>query len=294
MAYIGGDKVLIFGGDNGGDQTWIYDLSDNNWILDSNTTNPSTRIRHSLCETSLIGLSYLVLFGGDTGGNETWTFGGGDYALPVKLSSFIAQAGDGKVTLKWTTDSEENNLGFIIERSIRNNNSFEEMASYVNYPELEGQGNTSSQTNYSFTDNLVQNGITYKYRLSDVDFNGDRTYHNIVSATPNSQGIEIERIEPITSRFQLFQNYPNPFNPETTIKFEVPVTQSGSEKVEITIYNSIGERVKNLFSGVLDGGVYEIKWNGENNNGLKQPSGVYFVNYRTNYLLKYRKILLVK
>ena len=71
-------------------------------------------------------------------------------------------------------------------------------------------------------------------------------------------------------------------------------SQSGSEKVELTIYDSIGEQVKNLFSGILSGGVYELKWNGKDDNGLRLPSGVYFVNYRTDYLAKYRKILLVK
>jgi protein gp37 len=36
MAYIGDDKVIIFGGISGNsfaaiDETWVYDLSDNSW-----------------------------------------------------------------------------------------------------------------------------------------------------------------------------------------------------------------------------------------------------------------------
>ncbi len=39
-----------------------------------------------------------------------------DASLPVELASFTATAGDGKVTLKWATESEIENLGFIMER----------------------------------------------------------------------------------------------------------------------------------------------------------------------------------
>jgi hypothetical protein len=299
MAYIGSDKALLFGGHDLtslSNETWIYDLSQNSWVLDLNTTQPLGRDYFGLSETSLDGSSYLVLFGGYSGGNlgDTWTFGGGDYALPVSLSSFTAISGDGKVTLKWTTQSEEDNVGFIIERSIGNVNSFGELASYINYNELQGKINSSTVTNYTFTDNTVINGMTYYYRLSDVDLNGNRFFHQIVNATPNTQGIHVEKKEPILSKFYLYQNYPNPFNPETTIKFEVPLTQVGLEQIELTIYSSIGKKVKDIFSGSLAPGVYEIKWNGQNDDEIKQPSGVYFIHYQTNHMSKNRKILLVR
>jgi hypothetical protein len=84
MAYIGGDQVVLFGGSNGGNETWVYDLSDDSWAQDANTTQPSARRSHALSETSMDGYSYPVLFGGYAGGfdDETWTFGGGDYLFP--------------------------------------------------------------------------------------------------------------------------------------------------------------------------------------------------------------------
>jgi hypothetical protein len=94
-AYIGGDKVLLFGGANGGHQedTWIYDLSDGDWTQDANTTQPSARREFGLAESSMDGSNYPVLFGGeDASGNddETWTFGGGDYPVPVEIFSSTA------------------------------------------------------------------------------------------------------------------------------------------------------------------------------------------------------------
>jgi len=79
MAYLGGDRVLLFGGRGTGDlsDTWVYDLSENTWTQDPNTVWPSGREDPGLCETSMDGSGPLVLFGGDDGADddETWTFG---------------------------------------------------------------------------------------------------------------------------------------------------------------------------------------------------------------------------
>jgi hypothetical protein len=299
MANIGGDRVLVFGGFKDPLRyydTWIYDLSDDNWVQDLNTESPSARQSLTLSETSMDGSSYLVLFGGDDGSykDDTWTFGGGDYALPVGLSSFTAVSGDGKVILKWTTQSEKDNVGFIIERFIGNDDSFEEIASYMNYTELKGKINSNTLTNYTFTDYTVINGITYYYKLIDVDLNGNHNKHQIVNATPNTNAIDIEKKEPISSQFHLYQNYPNPFNPETTIEFEIPLNSTKVDEVNLAIYNAIGEKVRDLFTGNLSGGVYTVKWDGKDTKGIIQPSGIYIIRLSTNYLAVAKKMILMR
>ncbi|MBM3234711.1 hypothetical protein FJZ31_00250 [Candidatus Poribacteria bacterium] len=130
MAYIGGDGALVFGGYNGAtgrfNDTWVYDLSGNRWTLDSNTTQPSKREHLGLSETSMDGSNYLVLFGGydGTGDDETWTFGGGDYSLPVELSSFTVTSGDRQVTLRWVTETEVGNVGFALYRSTEKDSNY--------------------------------------------------------------------------------------------------------------------------------------------------------------------------
>jgi hypothetical protein len=47
----------------------------------------------------------------------------------------------------------------------------------------------------------------------------------------------------IPEGFTLSQNYPNPFNPLTTISFFIPIFS----KLELSIYNVIGKRIKTLF-----------------------------------------------
>ena len=43
MAYLGGDQVLLFGGElpsGSSDETWVYDLSDNTWTSQVLATVP--------------------------------------------------------------------------------------------------------------------------------------------------------------------------------------------------------------------------------------------------------------
>ncbi len=210
-----------------------------------------------------------------------------DLPLPVELSAFTAVAGNGFISLEWTTQSELNNLGFIVERAIESpDGPYQEIASFQNSPELQGQGNTSQETHYEFTDTLLRNDFTYYYYLIDVDFNGVRTYHGPISARP-SVTAEIQK-------FTLHPNFPNPFNPETTIKFEVPAIENGRSTVELAIFNGIGQKVRQLQNGVLDKGVYEMSWDGRSDQGVLQPSGVYFLQLRSENLVRTQRMILLR
>ena len=63
--------------------------------------------------------------------------------------------------------------------------------------------------------------------------------------------------ELIPSKFFLSQNFPNPFKDETKIKYCLPVRT----KVNITVYNSDGVKVKELVNEIQDAGTYEVKLN---------------------------------
>lgn len=73
--------------------------------------------------------------------------------------------------------------------------------------------------------------------------------------------------------FNLYKNYPNPFNTTTIVRFDVLL----NSKVDITIYNSLGQKIKNLLSQNLSTGSYEVFWNGLTDNGIEVSSGIYFV-----------------
>jgi len=76
VAYIGGNKVLLFGGKSSGqfDDTWVYDLSDNTWTEKSPGSKPSARDRHAM---AYIGGDQVLLYGGWDGSsdkNDTWVY----------------------------------------------------------------------------------------------------------------------------------------------------------------------------------------------------------------------------
>jgi hypothetical protein len=90
--------------------------------------------------------------------------------------------------------------------------------------------------------------------------------------------------------FALLQNYPNPFNPETQIRFELP----DARHVVIKIFNSLGSEVRTLADGEYAAGRHELRWDGQNAQGEKVPSGVYFYQMRSSNFKETKSMLLAK
>ncbi len=77
---------------------------------------------------------------------------------------------------------------------------------------------------------------------------------------------------PLPAVAQLAQNYPNPFNPTTRIRYAL--AQPG--RVVLDIYNLKGERIKRLVQAQQEAGEHAVEWNGLNETGQRQASGIYF------------------
>lgn len=94
--------------------------------------------------------------------------------LPIELIEFNGFNNESYNTLEWTTLTELNNDFFSLERSDNTLN-------WDLIKITDGAGTTSSLNNYSFRDyNFTKDKINY-YRLSQTDFNGQRTYFKIIS-----------------------------------------------------------------------------------------------------------------
>lgn len=91
-------------------------------------------------------------------------------------------------------------------------------------------------------------------------------------------------------RFELYQNYPNPFNPSTEIHYTLP--QPG--KVEVSIYNLLGQKLQTLVSETQDAGEHEIIWDATNSSGLPVGSGTYFYLIEANGKQLIGKMLLLR
>jgi len=221
----------------------------------------------------------------------------GDISLPVELGSWIATSTNGSVDLDWMTESEVENQGFIIERastSLRREASagqagsatdWEEIASFVSHHELLGQGSTTERTFYTFTDYNVNVGETYIYRLADVDYVSNITYHDDISVTVR----DIDESQ-LPGSMSLRDAYPNPFNPLVNLGFEL----QDSARLELSIYDVQGRLVKMIAQAYYNSGNYNFQWDGMSSQGETMSSGVYLVRLTSASDQQIQRIMLLR
>jgi hypothetical protein len=91
--------------------------------------------------------------------------------------------------------------------------------------------------------------------------------------------------------YALQQNYPNPFNPSTTITYQLPSDQS---RVQIVIFNLLGQTVRTLVDEQKNAGVYKAVWDGKNDGGIPVGSGIYLYRMTSERFVQSKKLLLLK
>ena len=88
--------------------------------------------------------------------------------------------------------------------------------------------------------------------------------------------------------FALGANYPNPFNPATIIPFTVPVEASD---VDLTIYNVLGQPVRQVWAGPLPAGEHRLAWDGRDGQGQPVAAGVYLYRVQVGEQTHIRKMV---
>ncbi len=210
-----------------------------------------------------------------------------DQSLPVELSVWKATTSNGLVKLLWMTDSEIENQGFIIERSVDPKGKFwSEIASFATNPDLLGQGSTSSMSDYSYADTQVKVGQTYSYRLSDVDYRGNKTQHHCISVSVIDA---VKNLEP--SDIKLNKVFPNPFNPSVNLSFTL---ENEEEELSLVIYDIQGALVNTLSSGYHEMGTHNFNWDGLDGKGNAVVSGVYLVNLCAGPIVEIQRVTLLR
>lgn len=179
-------------------------------------------------------------------------------ALPVEVSSFIADVAGRNVILKWTTVSEFNNAGFEVHR-YEVKGSGEPL--WMNLGFVEGSGKYNLPSEYQYNDRQLSSG-KYKYRLKQTDYNGNFEFFYLSNEV--NIGIPV--------KFSLSQNYPNPFNPSTNIGYELP----SDGFVSLKIYDILGNESVTLVNKDQKAGYYTVRFA---DKGFS--SGVYY--YRIDF-----------
>ncbi|WP_051568408.1 T9SS type A sorting domain-containing protein [Crocinitomix catalasitica] len=193
----------------------------------------------------------------EIGNNMRFTLGTIDIIgtpLPIELVNFNCQpTKDMHVLMDWETKSELNNDYFILEKSL-------DLMNWEQITQIDGQGNTSSATNYSHVDRSPFLGLSY-YRIVSVDFEGVK---------------EIEKVQAVNLAMDdLIQVYPLP-------------AHSGT--INVQLKNEIQSGVMNLVN--MRGQVIQsTSFNSDQNIQLEfnGTAGIYFLEVIVNQVVIDRK-----
>ena len=97
-------------------------------------------------------------------------------------------------------------------------------------------------------------------------------------------------IEINAQNFTISEAFPNPFNPSTSLIFNV----NKEEMVKITIYDLLGNRIKNLVNDHYSKGSHSISWHARNNQGQTVSAGVYLYKVQAGEFQSTKKMILLK
>lgn len=146
--------------------------------------------------------------------------------LPVIVENVSAERNGTGCVVQWQTAAEINMHHFDIE--VANGNTAFAAGQFEKIGEKRSGGQSAAAQAYSFTETLMQkNGVRY-YRIKSVDTYGNATYTHAV---------------PVFFSEELsWKVYPNP----STGKFNLVYQSSPGALLQVKLYNSIGELIKEM------------------------------------------------
>lgn len=164
--------------------------------------------------------------------------------LPVELLSFKATKVDQKAKLHWVTASEQNSLGFEVQKSL-------DGLSWEEIDWIPSQGFSHSRQTYETLDEYLAEGANY-YRLKSVD-------EDLSFSLSEVEVLHFGRSKDLGDEISIF---PNPAKDQ--ISFGLP---AGVQLEQVALYNQVGSRVLLRNGGLenyldlstLAGGVYFVE-----------------------------------
>lgn len=231
------------------------------------------------CQATFAPLAGEIVVSGLTGFSE-FVFASNDQSLPVSISSFTGEVRNDGVKIRWITESEQDNLGFLIERKTWNESAFQKLSDYRIDENLEGAGSTAERQVYTFLDRSAEQDSTYDYRLSSISYEGVADiYDRILTVTVREKASGPEYT------YSLSEAYPNPFNPTTTISYTLPDRQ----QVTIDLYALDGRKLNTLYRGHSTMGPHTLFISLPD-----YPSGLYLLQMETPDYRETKKLMLLK
>jgi hypothetical protein len=159
-------------------------------------------------------------------------------------------------------------------------------------------------------DDLVIDGATYPLRPQSLDYAGPVSYASAPALPPVEDGTWTEIVARFSDDAVVVQEIteaavgvadargiglqlraaPNPFTARTEFAFRLPRDQA----VELAVHDLAGRRVATLAQGRLPAGAHTRGWDGRDDAGRQQPSGVYVYRLQTADTVVVRRLTLLR
>ena len=108
-----------------------------------------------------------------------------DSSLPVGLSSFTGCFTSGTIELHWRTESEINNLGFYVWRSLTETGEYQCISELI-----PGHGSSPVAHEYLYRDTDIIADRMYNYKLRQVDLGGQEVFHGPIGVFAGTTGVD--------------------------------------------------------------------------------------------------------
>ncbi|GIV57479.1 MAG: hypothetical protein KatS3mg042_0392 [Rhodothermaceae bacterium] len=139
--------------------------------------------------------------------------------------------------------------------------------------------NETGLTGTSYELSGVQAGSTYYWRVRLPSSDWSPVWSFTVDTATGVEEAGLPRV------FALAPVYPNPLREEATIRFDLP----HRERVELKVYNVLGQEVATLASGSYAAGRHTVRW-----RPSSVASGVYYVRMKAGAFRQSRSLLVVR
>jgi len=191
--------------------------------------------------------------------------------LAAELTSIeaLADGGDGAVVLRWTAASEVDFSGYEVE--ARRDGAF----APIGFVESGGRSSAVSSNAKSYTfrvENLTPG--TWAFRLRMVDADGASAFSKVVEVAVGSW-----------SDGALGEAYPNPTSGRAT----VTVTLARAGWVDLSVYDIVGRRVRQVAAGTMDAGTHAIDF-----DAGSLPPGLYLYRLQTERGVEARTVIVAQ